>query len=310
MDPQPVLESVGLTQSAIDQEDSSVHVMVMHHFTENCAVATEDRTFCATIGAQLDPTGWPMVRLAFERAKTLGDFLNTYVAQANKYASSSTPYVEVRGEMAAFGEERRFEPLIKPAQNDGFMIALMMAMVERVLGQIQEPERVLLVLCDPTVLPGKLKRFQALRGNSMGCRIQFPSDWLALPMSQSKFETNSVTDYTGGERDELLVSVRHLLRQQISNGGLNANRAADLMHVSPRKLARQLSRLGTNISKELSRAKMAHAKDALVSSDRSVEEIAASLGYSDPSNFSRAFVKAVGKTPSKYRMTRRNMKIE
>lgn len=301
VDPQPVLDSVGLTQAAIDQESSSVHVMVMHHFTENCAAATDDPTFCATIGSQLDPTGWPMVRQAFQQAKTLGDFLNIYVAHAYKYASSSTSYIEVRGNLATFGEMRRFEPLIEPAQNDGFMIALKMAMLERVLGEIKEPEHVLLILSEPMVLPNKLKRFQALRGNNMGCRIQFPSDWLSLPTSESRFEAGVVKTDNRSEQDAFLCSIRNLLKQQIGNGGLSAHKAADLMHLSPRKLARQLSKRGTSISKELSRAKTDHAKDALASSNRSVEEIAVSLGYSDPSNFTRAFAKIVRSTPSEFR---------
>lgn len=304
VDPDPVLESVGLTQTAVDQEGSSVHVMVMHHFLENCATAAKDQTFCATIGSQLDPTGWPMVRQAFQQATTLGDFLNIYVAQAYKYARSSTSYFEVRGELATFGETRRFEPLIQPAQNDGFMVALKMAMLERVLGEIKESEHMLLVLCDPTVLPKHLKRFQALRGNNMGCRIQFPSDWLSLPSSENNFEAGVGRSNNESGRDALLSSIRSLLKQQIDIGGLNANKAAELMHVSPRKLARQLSKRGTSISQELSRAKMLHAKEALARSDRSVEDIAASLGYSDPSNFTRAFTKVVHLTPSQFRAQR------
>ncbi|WP_282059643.1 helix-turn-helix domain-containing protein [Roseobacter litoralis] len=301
VDPDPVLESVGLTQTAVDQEGASVHVMVMHHLLENCAVAANDQTFCAKIGSQLDPTGWPMVRDAFQRATTLGDFLNIYVAQAHKYASSATSYVEVRGDMATFGETRKFKPLVEPAQNDGFMIALKMAMLGRVLGEIKEPERVLLVLSDPAVLPNALKRFQALRGNNMGCRVQFPSEWLLRPNSESGLETGFAEQGTAKQQDAFLISMRQLLGQQIGNGGLSANEAAELMHMSSRKLARMLSKLGTSVSKELSKAKIEHAKEVLLTTDRSVEDIAASLGYSDPSNFARAFSKVVRSTPSAFR---------
>lgn len=242
-----------------------------------------------------------MVREAFQRASTLGDFLNTYVAQANKYASSSTPYVDVRGGLATFGETRRFEPLIKPAQNDGFMIALQVAMLERVLGEIKEPERVLLVLCDPSVLPSSLRRFQALRGNTMGCRIQFPSDWLSRPTLGRGTEADFAGNDTGKQQDAFLTSIRQLLKQQISNGGLSSSEAAALMHLSPRKLARQLSKSGTSISKELSKAKMERAKEVLLTSDRSIEDLATSLGYSDSSNFRRAFAKVFDSTPSEFR---------
>ena len=92
------------------------------------------------------------------------------------------------------------------------------------------------------------------------------------------------------------------LSQQIGNGGLQADQTAELLHLSKRKLARQLSKLGTSISTELSQAKMDYAKDALKYSDRSVEEIACALGYSDPSNFARAFAKEENLKPSEFRL--------
>ncbi len=301
VDPEPVLESVGLTVSAVEQEGTSVHVMVMHHFTENCAAAADDKAFCAKIGFQLNPTGWPMVRKAFSQAATLGDFLNIYVAQANKYASSSTPYLEVRGEIATFGETRMFEPLIKPAQNDGFMIGLQLAMLERALGEMSEPERVLLVLCDPSVLPESFAHYQALRGNNLGPRIQFPSDWLTRSVSNATIGAGSAGNDRERNPDDFLSGFRKLLRQNIGNGGLKADGAADLVHMGHRSLARRLSALGTSTSKELSQAKIKYAKEALEGSDLAVEEIALNLGYSDPSNFARAFSKEERMSPIQFR---------
>jgi AraC-like DNA-binding protein len=301
VDPEPVLESVGLTLSAVEQEGTSVHVMVMNNFVENCAKATDDRTFCARIGSELNPTGWPLVQRAFQQATTLGEFLNIYVINAYKFASSSTPYLEVRGKMATFGETRRFEPLIKPAQNDGFTIGLLLSMLEEALDDIQEPERVLLVLCDPSELPESFNRYQALRGNNMGSRIQFPSEWLARPISGRRPEVGHARDTLQKPHDDLLYSFRELLCQNIGKGRLEASHAAKLVHMGQRTLARRLSRLGTSISKEISRAKIEYAKDALDGSDCSIEDIATVLGYSDPSNFSRSFSKKENMSPTQFR---------
>lgn len=305
VDPEPVLESVGLTLSAVEHEGASVHVMVMHQFVENCARAAGDRTFCARIGAQLDPTGWPMLRTAFEQAATLGDLLNIYVAQSAKVASSSTPYVEVRGNMATFGEARRFKPLIEPAQNDGFMIGLKLAMLEQILGDHMEPERAILVLCDPSVLPESFSRYQVLRGNNMGPRIQFPSKWLSLCVNNEGLAPG-LTDMSREKHlDDFLSGFRWILRRSIGNGGLKADEVAELLHMNARTLARQLFKLETSISKELSNARVAYAKDALSGTDRSIEDIAAALGYSDPSNFARAFAKEENMSPSQFRKVHR-----
>ena len=301
VDPNPVLESVGLTASAVEQDDAAVHVMVMHHFLENCAKAAGDPTFCAKIGARLDPTGWPMVRQAFEQATTLGDFLNIYVSNAAKYASSATAFVEVRGETASFGEERKFKPLITPAQNDGFMIGLQMAVLLRALGHIAQPERVLLVLCDPTVLHADFNRFQALRGNTMGPRVQFPSEWLLHTIESDPDDGKPEVGDQGMQQDRFLSGFRQLLRQNICNEGFDAAKAAALVHMGPRSLTRRLSPWNTNTAKELTRARIEYAKSALGKSDMSIGEIALRLGYTNPSNLARAFAKEEGMSPKDFR---------
>lgn len=305
VDPEPVLSSVGLTQNAVDQKGASVHVMVVHQFVEQCAAASGDRTFCAKIGFTLDTRGWPMLQKAFEQATTLGEFLNIYVVQAAKVASSITPYVEARGDKATFGETRNFEPLIPPAQNDGFGIGLKLAILERVLGAQMKPERVLVVLSDPSVLPKSLERYQALRGNNMGTRIQFPAEWLSLPIGGGNISSDLNDSPSGNPFDSFLVDFRNLLRQNISNGGLTAAEAAQLAHLGQRSLSRKLNQVGSSISKELAKAKLNYAKDALVGSDTSIEDIATSLGYSDPSNFSRAFAKEETVTPTQFRIGRK-----
>ncbi|WP_146348046.1 helix-turn-helix domain-containing protein [Phaeobacter marinintestinus] len=305
VDPEPVLESVGLTVAAVDQDDISVHVMVMHQFVESCATAVDDQTFCAEIGSHLDPSGWPMVRQAFEDATTLGDFLNIYVANAHKYASSATPYLEVRGETATFGEARTFKPLIKPAQNDGFMIGLKMAILKRALGDLEDLERVLLVLCDPSVLPASFDRNQTLKGNDMGPRIQFPSEWLSRSITEGVPETGTISDRREKQHSHFLTGFRKLLRQKILDKDMNASKAADLVHMAPRSLARRLAVWDTNISRELARAKVEYAKDALEGSGLSVEEIASNLGYTNPSNFARAFAREEGMSPTKFRAERK-----
>ena len=301
VDPDPILGSVGLTREAVDKDGSSVHVMVVHQFVENCALATNDPTFCAQIGSLLDPTGWPMVRMAIDRAKTLGDFLNIYVAQATKVASSVTPFLEVRGTLATFGETRRFEPLIEPAQNDGFMIGLTLTMLERALGESLDPEQILLVVSDPSVLHSRFEPFQVVRGNNMGARVQFPSDWLSIPIAEENTQAAHTRTTQDLMQDPFLSGLRTLLMQNIGLGGLSADQVARLVHLNPRKLSRQLSKLGTSISEELIQAKMDYAKKALTKSEHSIEDIAGALGYSEPSNFSRAFARVEKMAPTRFR---------
>ncbi len=310
VDPETVLDSVGLTLSAVKQPGTTVHVMVVHQFVENCAQATDDKHFCAEVGASLDPTGWPMIQKAMAEANSLGDFLNIYVTTASQVSSSVIPFLEVRGDTAIFGETRRFKPLIVPAQNDGFMISLKLSLITRAVRDKLNSQKVLLVVCDPSVLPSDMKRFQILKGDDMGVKIQFPSGWLRAPLAKPDMADQSFDAPYHLSEANFLSSFQSILRQYISHGGLSVEDAARLVHMNKRTLARRLAAFGTSASREISAMKVEYAKKTLLESDKSIEEVSADLGYSDPSNFSRAFAKATGLTPSDCRARERELMEE
>lgn len=216
-----------------------------------------------------------------------------------------TAYLDGRRDTARFGEIRVFRPTIVPAQNDGFMISLALSIFERALGPRFDPSRLVIVVCDPTALPDRFKLFQVLRGDRMGFRMQFPSEWLALPLDYSTASSGEGKRDDGMTAPDFFAGFRSLLRQHIGTGGLSAETAAALVAMSRWKLARQLASHGTDISAELARAKWDFAQDRLIHSGQSIEEISAALGYSGPANFPRAFAREKGQSPSKFRRTRR-----
>ena len=62
-----------------------------------------------------------MIREAMQKAQSVGDFLNIYICGSNQVATSVTAFLDIRGDIATFGEARLFRPTITPAQNDGFI---------------------------------------------------------------------------------------------------------------------------------------------------------------------------------------------
>lgn len=301
VDPEPVIAGVGLTEEAIADETATVHVMVIHQFLEHCADAVEDPAFCATIAMRLDPAGWPMIQAALETAESLAQFLSIYVSRANEVASSVSAYLEIRGDQALFGETRGFRPTIRPGQNDAFMAALAVTILRRAMGGHFDPSRVTIVLCEPGALPPDFNRFLVLRGDEMGFRVQFPSEWLARGVDWS--ESPGSAPHERGERtgSDFLSDFRELLARQVGQGGLSARDAAAMISMSRASLARRLTAEGTTISSELERARLAFARWHLLEGSLSIEEIASAIGYADPSNFTRAFRRIEGVSPSRYR---------
>ena len=57
VDPEGVLGTVSLNLSSVEQEGTSMRVMVVHQFVENCAKAANYIAFSAQVGAKLDSFG-------------------------------------------------------------------------------------------------------------------------------------------------------------------------------------------------------------------------------------------------------------
>jgi len=305
IDPEIVLDTVGLTEEAVQSDSEAVHVMVVHQFVENAAIAAHDRTFAASIGLRIDTSGWPMLRTAMSEARTLGDFLSIYVSACNKVASSVLAYVEVRGETAVFGEQRLFEPTIEPAQNDGFMAGLGFSILRHVLGRHFDPSSVTVVVCQPDVLPKVFSSCKRLAGDKMGFRIRFPSAWMSLSLD-TRHATNEPRPLQEEYSDSFLGSFRILLERRMGSGRISSTAAAAMVGMKQNQLARRLSRFDTDISTEIRRAEVAFAQHRLSHSRLSVGDIAAALGYTDAANFARAFRKVTGMTPTQYRHNARS----
>ena len=77
---------------------------------------------------------------------------------------------------------------------------------------------------------------------------------------------------------------------------------ATLCRISPRHLMRGFrNTTGQTIGEVIRESQIAHAKERLLGTDLSVANIAAELGFSSPSNFTTAFRRSTGTTPSDFR---------
>lgn len=99
---------------------------------------------------------------------------------------------------------------------------------------------------------------------------------------------------------EMVTRVRDLLRDALP-GNLAVREVAERLHLSARTLARRLEEEGSSFRaiKDAIRRDIAIAR--LTKTAQPVGELAADLGYADPSAFYRAFVGWTGVSPEQYR---------
>lgn len=98
----------------------------------------------------------------------------------------------------------------------------------------------------------------------------------------------------------LLGQVRRIVLAR-SGDFPDVEEVAEELHMSSRTLKRKLQQLNTSYQRILDELRKGLAVEYLSRSDKTVDEIALSLGYSDASNFARAFRRWTGRSPSRYR---------
>ncbi|MBX9913552.1 MAG: AraC family transcriptional regulator [Pseudomonadaceae bacterium] len=101
-------------------------------------------------------------------------------------------------------------------------------------------------------------------------------------------------------QDGLLTRVRRLLLARPGDFP-DLHSAAQALHTSGRSLRRHLSELGTSYQQVLDEVRKRLALQYLTTTHLPLYEIAFLLGFSDPSNFRRAFKKWTGKSPGEFR---------
>jgi AraC-like DNA-binding protein len=76
---------------------------------------------------------------------------------------------------------------------------------------------------------------------------------------------------------------------------------ADSLAMSKRTLQREIAGRGTSYAEIIHHSRMRRACEELDNPDKTVTEIAFELGYADASNFTRAFRRETGVSPSAFR---------
>lgn len=139
-------------------------------------------------------------------------------------------------------------------------------------------------------------------------QLRFRKSFLDLPISLSNPVTRRVAEAQCEEElrsiDAATSVTARVMRvlESVRGGSLPGLEAvADQLGVSPRTLRRQLSSEGARYQVLLDRIRHKRALELLRRGRLGIDEIAVTLGYSDPSNFGRAFRKWEGVAPTAWR---------
>jgi len=138
-------------------------------------------------------------------------------------------------------------------------------------------------------------------------RLCFDNELANQPLTTANPELARVNDQTVMEylarfdRASLAMQVRSKIIEQLPDGQPRQEDIADTLHVSLRSLQRRLKEEETSLKDLVEDTRRTLAVQYSRESHRSIGEVTYLLGFSEPSNFTRAFRRWTGKTPAAFR---------
>ena len=106
------------------------------------------------------------------------------------------------------------------------------------------------------------------------------------------------------DQQQLALQVRQRIVEGLPSGRVKEEDIASALHLSTRTLQRRLLEEGVNFGELLQNTRRELAQNYIEDSQLNVNEIAYLLGFSDQANFTRAFRRWFGVTPSGWRRSK------
>ena len=303
-----VLAANGLVRKTVLDSSVFVPVIVINRFLEDAAKAADDPHLAVGVGKSLDWSTWPPMVEAASNAKNLVGFLVRFIRAASAEASSARHELNVQFDFAVFREKRVAEQEIVPAQNDAFTAAYTLELMRRAAGPIWDSGQVRLTVSDPDALPKRYMGVHVIGGDEMGITVRFPSKWLLEPFNRDSFlPSNANVDSPQDLPTQFLDALRHVIVPHLHEAQLGLAAIAAWAGTSPQALQRKLRAGGTTLTTVIRDLKKDQAIRELLQTDCSIGDIASTLGFNNPTSFTRAFKTWTGQSPREYRKNQRNI---
>jgi len=299
-----LLAGTGVTAALLETPDARTTPAQYGRFSSNALRLTGDEGLGYEMGLRSQLTKHGFLGYGLMSCATLREAVELIC----RYQRARTPFFNVRltveqgsaiidvEEALALGRLRRFGV-------DGFLVE-----VGTLLGSLlSEPLPGLELWFDypePRYYSRYRRRLPTLRFARAANQIRFPAELLgrrlatANPVTaQLMIEECERELALVGYSQDLLGQVRALLVMQ-PGGYPDLSALCTQLHMSGRSLKRKLRQKGTCYMELRDQARCRDGQRLLRSRTLSIEEIATRLGYSDPANFSRAYRRWTGESPS------------
>jgi len=308
MDPAPLYRELNIDTTKFFRPGARIVFSKMNELWRRSAELTKDPEFGLKVGARVGPGDFFVLGHAWLASDTLHDGMQRLCRFINVLSTiGSHMYIQPQGDsyvLVETGNERLVDP--QQVAMDAGHIALL-RMCDFVTPKKVRPLNV--ALRQPaSASPVDYEKF-------LECPVSFDAEAEVWTFASSDVEvalsgavpdvadaTDRIAENYIASLDEGAVAhdVRHALIQALPSGHVDQETIAQKLYRSRSTLQRQLGAEGTSYRQILESTRQALAEKYLQGGEHSQAQVAFMVGFSDQSNFARAFKRWTGKSPGEF----------
>lgn len=316
------LEAAGVDPKAVFEEAGSAALMTsdplkrisneeVSRLFKAAVQATDNPSFGLEVGEHLQPGNLHAMGFAMLASVSLGDFYNR-ICNYYRVVSQNADFHQYHKEGASVLVASNIVASVCHETEDAWM-----SMIVRFLRFLNQRElNPLWVEVRRPVPPDGEQAFV----DYFKCPVRFDCQELKIALDSSLMDRilpggsadmaqhhdEIVMQYLEQmDRKDVVNRVRSLIVRGLASGSLSKQSVADQMNMSARNLQLKLAARDTTFQDTLDSTRQSLAAGYIQQSHLAITEIAYLLGFSDASNFTRAFRRWYGCSPSDYRAERK-----
>jgi AraC-like DNA-binding protein len=311
IDPAPIFEQVKIDTGKFERPGSRVPLSKMTRLWDTAVFITDDQKFGLKAGARAEPSDFYVLGHAWLASATLRGALERLCRYAHvlSTAISRAEVVEEDG-MVVYVESFPDPSIVINRTADEAGMVAFFKLCEIIRRAPVRPLKAELIF-PPEKARDYLDEF-------LQCPVTYGNEREKFYFSKEAFEERlpgyipDVLDSTSRiaehyleslDQSKVATDVRRLLVQMLPSGKADQDSIANRLYRSTSTLQRQLSAEGTSYRDILETTRRSLAEKYLRDGDYTQAEIAYMVGFSDQSNFARAFKRWTGMSPGEFQKT-------
>lgn len=307
IDPDPLIREAGLDPKLFEDSTNVVGFVHLNRLYGLCVAHTRCTHFGLLVGQRATILSMDLIGRLMQHSQTVGTALDSLVSHLSVQDRVVVASLDVRDGMALLTfaayqpDSRNAEQITEAA------MAVMANALCTLCGADWRPAEVLLPRTAPNETEPYRRHFRApVRFNQESASLVILAEDLerkvigADPLLHALLE-DQIRRLRGGAETGFADDIRRLLRTRIMSRRCSADDMAGLLAIHRRTLTRRLKDGGSGYRTIANEIRFEIARQLLEDTMVSLSQIAAALGYSEASAFSRAFRRWSGRTPTAWR---------